>query len=213
MENKTLCKQIIYQTSQILDSLFIKKYNKNFREIKLLSESANQELENLTIIKYAPFFLIMHNDIELIFTKPRKVIFTKGFIGNVEWQIIDNKVVSSLEINHIIETYKMETAIAKKEADTSAHATKSHIDSEKAFVESLLREKERKDITPQEREDLNNRIEAAEIRMHEAEKEARQQTEESPYRRSITWGRIAIGAVIVGTIGYGGCRLFGKFVA
>lgn len=143
--------------------------------------------------------------------EPVEVIDDRDYYDRERVEKRKDKIVDS--IHKGIETYKMETAIAKKEADTSAHATKAHIDSEKAFVESLLREKERKDITPQEREDLNNRIEAAEIRMHEAEKETRQQTEESPYRRSINWGRIAIGAVIVGTIGYGGCRLFGKFVA
>lgn len=144
-------------------------------------------------------------------TEPVEVIDDRDYYDRERVEKRKDKIVDS--IHKGIETYKIETAIAKKEADTCAHVTKSHIDSEKAFVESLLREKERKDTTTQEREDLNNRIEAAEIRMHEAEKEARQQTEESPYRRSINWGRIAIGAVIVGTIGYSGWRLFGKLAA
>lgn len=143
--------------------------------------------------------------------EPVEVIDDRDYYDRERVEKRKDKIVDS--IHKGFETYKMETAIAKKEADTSAHATKSHIDSEKAFVESLLREKERKDITAQEREDLNNRIEAAEIRMHEAEKEARQQAEDSPYRRSINWGKVALGAVLVGTIGYGGWRLFGKFVA
>ena len=120
-----------------------------------------------------------------------------------------DKIVDS--IHKVAETVKTEAAIAKKEADTSAHATKTHIDSENAYIASLLKEKERKGITPEETAVLNDRIEEAQIRLQESEREARRQAEESPYRRPIPWGKVIKWVAIAGGIAFGGWKLKGAF--
>ena len=53
-------------------------------------------------------------------------------------------------INSAVAIEKTNAAIAKKEVDTSAYAAKTHVDSEKAYIDSLLKEKDRKGITPEE---------------------------------------------------------------
>ena len=122
-----------------------------------------------------------------------------------------DKIVDS--IHKVAETVKTEAAIAKKEADTSAHATKTHIDSENAYIASLLKEKERKGITPEATAVLNNRIEEAQIRLKSSEREARRQADESPYRGPIPWGKVFKWVLIIGLAGgagYGGYKLIPK---
>ena len=122
-----------------------------------------------------------------------------------------DKIVDS--IHKVAETVKTEAAIAKKEADTSAHATKTHIESENAYIASLLKEKERKGITPEETAVLNDRIEEAQIRLQESEREARRQAEESPYRKPIPWGKVSLFALAAAGLGYGGYKIIPKLVA
>ena len=69
------------------------------------------------------------------------------------------KVVNA--VSNIAETVKMETAIAKKEIDTYAHASKVCIDSKNAYIQRLIQDTKRKDITPEELADRFNRIEEA----------------------------------------------------
>ena len=85
--------------------------------------------------------------------------------------------------------------------------------SENAYIASLLKEKERKGITPEETAVLNNRIEEAQIRLQASEREARRQAEESPYRGPIPWGKVFKWVLIVGLAGgagYGGYKLIPK---
>lgn len=80
-------------------------------------------------------------------------------------------------INSAVAIEKTNAAIAKKEVDTSAYAAKTHVDSEKAYIDSLLKEKDRKGITPEELDILNEKIEAAQIRLQESERESRRQVD------------------------------------
>lgn len=116
-------------------------------------------------------------------------------------------------VKNITVAVKNESIIAKKEADTSAEVTKTHVNAESDYVKSLLKEKEREDITPEECADINNRIEESLKRMNEQDKEARRQVEESPYRKSIPWGKVTLLAVAVVGLGYGGYKILPKLVA
>ena len=99
-------------------------------------------------------------------------------------------------INSAVAIEKTNAAIAKKEVDTSAYAAKTHVDSEKAYIDSLLKEKDRKGITPEELDILNEKIEAAQIRLQESERESRRQVDESPYQKPINaWG-VVIGCIL-----------------
>ena len=82
---------------------------------------------------------------------------------------------------------KTNIAIVKKESDTNAYVAKSCSDAEKAYIHSLLQEKERQGITPEELSNLNNHLEAALIRINDQAQETRQQIINSPYRDSFNW--------------------------
>lgn len=105
--NKTV-KQTFFDSSSNLDTLFTEIYNKTFEQIKKICESTEQKLGELSVIKYASYYLIMNGNIELIFTSPKKVIIKNGFIGNIELQIIDENVISTVQINYIIKENKIE---------------------------------------------------------------------------------------------------------
>lgn len=120
-----------------------------------------------------------------------------------------DKIVDS--IHKVAETVKTEAAIAKKEVDTGAHVTKAHTDVESEYIKSLLKEKERKGITPEECAAIDDRIEEALKRMNEQDNEARRQAEESPYRRPIPWGKVIKWVAIAGGIAFGGWKLKGAF--
>ncbi|MCR5811681.1 MAG: hypothetical protein K6G34_09935 [Lachnospiraceae bacterium] len=99
-------------------------------------------------------------------------------------------------INSAVAIEKTNAAIAKKEVDTSAYATKTHVDSERAYIDSLLKEKDRKGITPEELAILDEKIEAAQIRLQESERESRRQVDESLYQKPTNvWG-VVIGCIL-----------------
>lgn len=99
-------------------------------------------------------------------------------------------------ISSAVAIEKTNAAIAKKEVDTSAYAAKTHVDSERAYIDSLLKEKDRKGITSEELAILDEKIEAAQIRLQESERESRRQVDESPYQKPINvWG-VVIGCIL-----------------
>lgn len=93
---------------------------------------------------------------------------------------------------------KNNAAIAKKEADTCTFTAKAHIDMEQAYIKSLLRDKYREDITPEEQSELNDRIEAAQIRMKAQNRESRRQAEKSPYRKAFDWKKVLLCLTLMG---------------
>ena len=113
-----------------------------------------------------------------------------------------DKIVDSL--HKAADTMKMQTAIAKKEADTSAYATKTYVSDEHAYIEMLRKDAEREDLTPEERVDRFDRIEEAQKRLKETEKESRIQAEGSPFRK-----RVSIWDYVLGTVAIGGAVVFG----
>jgi hypothetical protein len=108
MQSNKLIKQTFFDSSSNLDTLFTEIYKKTFEQIKKICESTEQKLGELSVIKYESYYLIMNDNIELIFTSPRKVIIKNGFIGNIELQIIDENVISTVQINYIIKENKIE---------------------------------------------------------------------------------------------------------
>ena len=113
-----------------------------------------------------------------------------------------DKIVDSL--HKAADTMKIQTAIAKKEADTSAYATKTYVSDEHAYIEMLRKDAEREDLTPEERVDRFDRIEEAQKRLKETEKESRMQAEGSPFRK-----RVSIWDYVLGTVAIGGAVVFG----
>ncbi len=91
------------------------------------------------------------------------------------------------DYSKVINIIKSSVAISKKEADTCAYISKKHTDMEVKYVESLLEEKERKDITPEEVTKIDERIEKSLLRMEVQEEESRTQLEKSPYRKTFDW--------------------------
>jgi hypothetical protein len=108
MNSNMIVKQTFFDSSSNLDALFKEIYNQTFEQIKKICQSTEQKLGELSAIKYESYYLIMNDSIELIFTYPRKVIIKNGFIGNVELQIIDENVISTVQINYIIKENKIE---------------------------------------------------------------------------------------------------------
>lgn len=115
-------------------------------------------------------------------------------------------------IHKVAETVKAEAAIAKKEVDTSTHVTKVHIAAENEYIKSLLKEKERKGITPEECAAIDDRIEGSLKRMNDQDNETRRQAEESPYRKPIPWGKVVLFTVAVIGLSYGGYKTIPKLV-
>ena len=118
MNDKQPVKKTYIDTFSSLDILFKEKYKKTFKEILLLLNSNIQQLGDFSFIEYDSHFLIIYrDDIEIIFTSSKRVIFKNGFIGGIESQIIDENVISSLQINYIIKEYKIENLLILNKKD------------------------------------------------------------------------------------------------
>ena len=126
----------------------------------------------------------------------------------------ENRVDKFTDLLHkFADIEKSNAAIAKKEADLSVYATRNYIDAEHSYIESLLAEKNRKGITPEEIDAINNRTEAALWRMKDSETEARRQTEESPYWKPVDWWKVAGIAGSIVLLGFGGWKVIPRLVA
>ena len=103
-------------------------------------------------------------------------------------------------ISDMINIIKTKEAISKKESDTCAYISKKHTDMEVVYIESLREQKRRKNITPEEMEEIDERIERGLLRMEVQEQEKRKQLEKSPYRKIIDWtdGVLILSALYIG---------------
>ena len=108
MKNNKLIKQTTFNSAEKLDILFNEIYKKTYDEILQICQSKERKEGNLIIFENTNYYLIKGDTIELIFFSPRKVVMKNGYIGNVEQQIIDDNVISSVQINYIIKTFKIE---------------------------------------------------------------------------------------------------------
>ena len=99
-------------------------------------------------------------------------------------------------LNALAGTAKTEAAIAKKEVDNSVNATKTYIAKEGAFFDSIMKDLERKDITPEERAEDLKMLEASTVRLKNTEESARRMAEESPFRKKTNYA-IVIGLAAV----------------
>lgn len=88
---------------------------------------------------------------------------------------------------------KNNSTIAKKEVDTYFYVNKSNTDAEISYMESLINEKDRPGITTDELKNINDKIEAASIRLHECASATRQQVENSPYNKPISLAEVGDG--------------------
>ena len=111
-------------------------------------------------------------------------ITAQPFTGSVPQKDIDKALSIIADAIAITET---EVAIEKKEVDTAAYATKSHIELEKAVVSFLINDCKREGITPEELKENKERIEAAELRIKEESENARNSLEKSAYRTAGKW--------------------------
>ena len=104
--NKTICKFLSKR-----DQLFKERFGYSYKDIKQFIDSPNSKPEELKIFLFNQYYFIMKDGFELVFINERKVTFKNGYIGNVKQLIIGDKVISTIEINYIINKYKLENLL------------------------------------------------------------------------------------------------------
>lgn len=119
------------------------------------------------------------------------------------------QIFDTLHTGAMIE--KANLSIAKKETDTCATVAKIHAEMTKRHIESLLDEKRCENLTFEQRCVLNDRIENALADLNEQENRARNQVENSPYRKSFPWKSVVMFTFCGVAAAYGGPRLY-KFI-
>ncbi len=111
-------------------------------------------------------------------------------------------------IKDVVAVAKMDATIAKKETDAYVHLTKVNADTEKAFIDSLIKDKERENISAEDLANINQQIVDANIRLSRLTSENVEYIEKSPYHRSINLKKIAIWGTVILVSGLTGVGIY-----
>lgn len=87
----------------------------------------------------------------------------------------------------VIAIAKTESAIAKKEKDTASLSTKTYMESEKNYVDFLIKDCSREGISPEEIRENKKEIKAAQLRMKEKSEQICTASDNSPYTTPGKW--------------------------
>ena len=101
--------------SLAIESLFFIKYKKTLKEIKEFVNSGVFTFDNFIINKLPSYFSIKHTKEEIgeeiVWNKPIKLICKGVYQNDKEIEVIDNNVISTIQISNYIEFYKMDNVL------------------------------------------------------------------------------------------------------